>query len=331
MNKEVEVLVSKIFPNVYRPKHNILLPFYHNVNDENPVHTSYLFEIPTVQKFIKDLDYLCRRYEPVDLATVIDCVENNRTLPKLSFHLTFDDGFRELYDPIAPILLQKGIPATFFVCSSAVNNKALLTTNLSALILQAAEQTGEVPPEYRDKKFAKFHTDIRKLPWHEPEQAEYFRDYYDIDVDCYLQSAQPYLTSVQIRELAGKGFTFGSHSDEHLPFKAFGIKWARQDIATSVAFIRDELGLPCESFAFPFNDGGVSRDRYEALRENGVKVSFGTAGPKLDSVPFSLQRYPLSARFATWDMCDVLSFLAAKDAVNRLVGNSKITRAAKSN
>jgi len=323
-----EVLVSKIFPNVYRPQHNILLPFYHNVNDENPVYTSYLFAIPTVQKFIEDLDYLCRRYEPVDLATVIDCVENNRTLPKRSFHLTFDDGFRELYDPIAPILLQKGIPATFFVCSSAVDNRALLTVTLSALIVQAAEQTGEVPPDYRDKKFSEFHTDMLWLPWREPGYAEYLRDYYDIDVDSYLQSAQPYLSSAQIRELAGKGFTFGSHSDEHLPFQDIGIERARQDIATSVAFIRDELGVPCESFAFPFYDFDVSRDRYEALRENGVKVSFGTAGPKLDSIPFSLQRYPMSERFATRDMGDILSFLAAKDVANRLFRNSTIARAA---
>ena len=121
-----EYLAARAFPNSYRPRHNILLPFYHHIADVNPAHSKYTFDIPTVQKFIDDLEFLCHHYEPVDLATVIRCVENGEPLVKPSFHLTFDDGFRELYDTVAPILLKKGVPATFLVCSDAVDNKLLL-------------------------------------------------------------------------------------------------------------------------------------------------------------------------------------------------------------
>ena len=53
----------------------------------------------------------------------MEAVEGSGKLDRRCLHLTFDDGFRELHDVVAPILLRKGIPATFFVNSAFIDNK----------------------------------------------------------------------------------------------------------------------------------------------------------------------------------------------------------------
>jgi peptidoglycan/xylan/chitin deacetylase (PgdA/CDA1 family) len=324
----VEILASRLFPNTYRPSHNILLPFYHNIADVNPAHTRHSFDIPTIRKFTEDVDFLCRHYEPVDLATVIACVESGKSLKKTSFHLTFDDGFRELYDTVAPILIKKGVPATFLVCSNAVDNKSLLLPSLLSLIITAAEKSGRLPPDFLNNDFACFKKHVFSLPWENPGQAASLQDFYEIDAADYLRSEQPFLTANQIHELAGQGFTIGSHSHSHPAFQNIDIDEAGRQAAQSVAFIRDELQLPCESFAFPFYDNNVSKDKFSALAENGIRVSFGTSAPKRDSVGFSLQRFSMNARFSNRSMRDTLRYVSAKAFAYKLLNRQIIQRPA---
>src|SRR5205823_7854400 len=78
---------------------DLLLPYYHGASNTQLPHAGFL---RTVRQFESDLQFLLKRYIPVSLDQVIDHLEGVRRLPKRAFHLTFDDGFREIYDPVAP-------------------------------------------------------------------------------------------------------------------------------------------------------------------------------------------------------------------------------------
>jgi len=114
----------------------IIVPFYHTVAEQPLPHIKHLYRMKTVEEFQKDLNFLLKYFEPIDIETLYH-LHIHKTVPKKPvFHLTFDDGMTEIYDIVAPILLKKGISATFFVNSAFVDNKALFYRHKDSLELE---------------------------------------------------------------------------------------------------------------------------------------------------------------------------------------------------
>ncbi|MCH8830455.1 MAG: polysaccharide deacetylase family protein, partial [Planctomycetes bacterium] len=51
-------------------------------------------------------------------------MRSEKTLNNLNFHLSFDDGFRNIITNALPILREHGVPATFFVPTSIISSDA---------------------------------------------------------------------------------------------------------------------------------------------------------------------------------------------------------------
>jgi peptidoglycan/xylan/chitin deacetylase (PgdA/CDA1 family) len=67
-------------------------------------------------QFEQQMGYLHRAgYRCVSLAGAVRCVRAGRGLPRKSFVLTFDDGYRDLYFTVWPILRRFGFTATIFL------------------------------------------------------------------------------------------------------------------------------------------------------------------------------------------------------------------------
>src|SRR5262249_921534 len=109
-------------------------------SNEDVWHVKHLYPYKTVARFTEDLDFLLKWYSPISLADLIAHVRSGQTLPESAFHLTFDDGFREMADVFAPILNAKGIPATFFVNSDFVDNAKLCYLNQASVLVELLRQ-----------------------------------------------------------------------------------------------------------------------------------------------------------------------------------------------
>jgi peptidoglycan/xylan/chitin deacetylase (PgdA/CDA1 family) len=59
-------------------------------------------------------------YQALTFAEVTEAMTQRRTLPRRTFAITFDDGYRCIGEVAAPILAEFGFPATVFVVSSCV-------------------------------------------------------------------------------------------------------------------------------------------------------------------------------------------------------------------
>jgi peptidoglycan/xylan/chitin deacetylase (PgdA/CDA1 family) len=59
-------------------------------------------------------------YRARPFAEVVDALRSGRPLPRRTFALTFDDGYRSIGETAAPILARFGSPATVFVVSEGV-------------------------------------------------------------------------------------------------------------------------------------------------------------------------------------------------------------------
>src|SRR5271157_6511785 len=108
---------------------SLVVPFYHMVSDVHVPHVSNLYRFRTIVEFTSDVEFFSRHFEPVTLNDIVDALNGTRTLRRSCFHLTFDDGFREMHDIVAPILQRAGVPATFFLNTAFLDGGGLAHYN----------------------------------------------------------------------------------------------------------------------------------------------------------------------------------------------------------
>src|SRR5437868_11346983 len=113
-----------------------LLPYHHLVSDEDLLHIKHLYAYKSSTQFRNDLDYLLKNFHPVSADELSKAINTGEETPSNSFLLTFDDGFKEVYDVISPILLEKGIPAVFFVNPAFIDNKELFYRCKISLVIE---------------------------------------------------------------------------------------------------------------------------------------------------------------------------------------------------
>jgi len=233
-------------------KKKIVLPVYHTVAEQPLPHIKHLYRMKTVAEFQEDLEFLLQHFEPIDVETLHNLHINQIIPQKPVFHLTFDDGLQEMYEIVAPILLKKGVPATFFVNSGFVDNKALFFRHHASLAIE-------------------------------------YGNFSQQQADDFLGKEKPYLTTEQIKSLSNNGFTIGAHSIDHPYYYQIPLDEQLRQTRESLDFVTSIVNQKLKLFAFPFTDFKVSKDFFEAL-EPHVDLTFGTAGLKNDEIFYNLQR-----------------------------------------
>ena len=127
---------------LFERKTPCFLPFYHAVSDEKLPHVlNYPYR--NILQFEKELDFFLKYFQPVLLEELI----SGKCSGEKGFHLSFDDGLRECAEVIAPVLLKKGIPATFFLNSAFVDNKALFHKYKASLVLNRLRESRDAETE----------------------------------------------------------------------------------------------------------------------------------------------------------------------------------------
>lgn len=276
-----------------------LLPFYHIVCDAPLLHLKHLYNAKTVQSFHRDLDFFTRKYCVVDLDTFLTKAENGfEKTGKPICHISFDDGLAECATVIAPILKQRGIPATFFVNSSFVDNQSMFFRFKISLLIDKLVTNGLSGTQINAslsalgiKDTAKLKNALLQLKYADVALIDQLGVIWDIAFDGYLKTHQPYLTSSQIIKMQSDGFTIGAHSLDHPEFRLLGVDEQYRQVQTSVDELMRKFALKTKVFSFPFTDFGVPMSLFERLRNNKViDASLGTAGMKNDTALNNYQR-----------------------------------------
>lgn len=265
----------------------VLLPYYHVVNDNELPHISGLYNFRSRKQFAADMEFFLRYYTPVCLQDVIQYLEGTIQLPKRCFLPTFDDGFREIYDIIAPILLELGVPAVFFLTTSVIDNINLAYPQKKSLLIYAMNSTDDGPIKeevsglltqvgsYGEDLSSK----IRGIYYRQRELLDDLGRVLECDFASYVNSTQPYLNSDQISDLIRKGFVIGTHGVDHPLFSELNLDEQLAQIQESINFFSNKYQYKCQAFAFPYTDKGISPEFFQkAFSDERLKVSFGTGG-----------------------------------------------------
>ena len=272
----------------------LIVPFYHLVTDSENTFANHLYTPRKVVDFKKDLEMLTLHYTPLLLKEFIALSKSEKKVSKNYFHLTFDDGLSNFYNVVAPILLERKIPATVFVNTDFVDNKALFYRYKASLLYQ--NYSASSPKEKR--KFYNFFNEegtvkskLFDINYNNKGVLDDVAKAVDYDFEAFLAQKQPYLSTIQIQELIDMGFTIGAHSKNH-PLYA-DIEFEEQIIQTeeSIEWLVKTFNLDYKAFSFPHTDLEVSKKFFVTLaEEKKIDISFGTSGIKKDDFKTNFQR-----------------------------------------
>jgi peptidoglycan/xylan/chitin deacetylase (PgdA/CDA1 family) len=312
----------------------LAIPMYHSVNDTIPTHLKYLNCVRSTSEFTKDLDTLLKTFRPVDIHELINIIDKDQVIDKPCFHLTFDNGLRSFNDTVAPILLQKGIPATCFLSSGFIGNKDLFYKHKISLIIDIL---------HHEKAGSYLWDNYHKWTHQHNLSGEYYREQLHavkfeqreiinelsglLEINCtqYLKENKPYLDEKQIEDLISKGLTFGSHSINHPDYEFINKEDQLRETCKSLSIIESEFKLNYRVFSFPFNDCGISSSFFDAVyNENLIDLSFGCAGIRKDSFPKNLQRIPIEINNKS--LKEILKKEYFKYFLLKILGKHKILR-----
>ncbi|WP_277115466.1 polysaccharide deacetylase family protein [Chryseobacterium sp.] len=285
--------IGKSFPLDY------CLPLYHSVSDKELPHLKHVIRYKTTQQFEDDLDHMAGNFQFVNWQEFKEFTSGNFKPQKKIAMLTFDDGFREFYDIVVPILERKGIYACNFINPAFIDNKDMMFRCKASLLADAAEKKKTIDPEIyfilslKNADRSILQKKILSVNYQQKDILDRLAEKFEIDFKAYSKEYQPYLSTEELKELTRKGFGISSHSWDHPKYGDLSLKRQMETTYKTFDYLK-ENGFLYESFAFPFTDFEVKKEFFDELYKNeDIYCSFGCAGIKLDSVKRNFQRIPM--------------------------------------
>jgi peptidoglycan/xylan/chitin deacetylase (PgdA/CDA1 family) len=277
---------------------NLIAGYYHLVADRPPLHIKHLYPCKTARQFEQDLDFLLKGHKPIDVHSLYTCLISGKSIPPHSLLVTFDDGFREAFEAMSPVLYRKGVPAVFFVNSAFIDNKMLSYEHKKSLIIEyfLRDPSRHIRDVSRilkvlDRPVPLILRIINNLAYKERAIIDRIGAAIGMNFESYLRAHRPYLTREQLVKLASSGFYIGSHSIDHPRYRDITIEEQIKQTEESTNYIRSLFGLKYGLFAFPHSDYGVPSVFFEKLAEsNLVDLTFGSSGLLDDSMNTHIQR-----------------------------------------
>ena len=233
------------------------------------------------EQFRAHLSHLREHYRPMPLGDLIDAAGAG-AIPDGAVALSFDDGYLDNYTTASPILVELGMPATFFVTTESLCVDEAYefwwdVLEESLLVAPGDPRAGlTVDLPTGSHRFATA-TDDQRLAaywqiYHAIRHAE--ADVRDAAVrgvatwsrrDCLNGSRTRRVTADELRQLASRpGHEVGAHSVHHLVLPSQPVGTQRSEVAESRTTLEMVLDQPVDRFAYPF--GAIDNLTIEVVR-----------------------------------------------------------------
>jgi peptidoglycan/xylan/chitin deacetylase (PgdA/CDA1 family) len=215
--------------------------------------------IDDVAAFARQLDRLSTRYSTVTGGAVADWLLGRRTLPARAVWITFDDGDPSVVRHGAPLLAERGMVATMFVCPGVIDTCRPHWWH----VVQDAGEAGltDVPP-----------SDL--LPALKVADDPERRKTVGV-LTARLRAVgsppvRPQLTSAELRAWTAAGHEVGNHSWDHPCLDRCAPEEQRRQIERAHDWLADVLGRPPDVFAWP--NGNRAEPSLDLLRVLGYRL-----------------------------------------------------------
>jgi peptidoglycan/xylan/chitin deacetylase (PgdA/CDA1 family) len=221
----------------------------------------------------------------LSLSELIMRLRNDNPLEKNLMAITFDDGFRDGYVHILPILKGLSITATFFVSPLLTAEGSLPWHDILRQYLSAARQEISLTIEGRTflirpgRDLNKIKKDITNLLSSLPDnkRKEILEEIRKaLGLESFISpKSSPMLTREDIILMRKSGFAeFGAHSMTHPVMSECSKTQIVTEVLESKRMLESILNEPVRSFAYPF--GIYTPEAVEAVSSGGFEAAVTT-------------------------------------------------------
>ena len=271
---------------------------YHYVRNDSKEFPN--FNHLRVDDFRRQLNFFDKKYGFITKEQFCESLETGEA-PK-GVLLTFDDGFKDHYENVYPILKKRGIFAFFYVPTGhyRTNEKKLLgvhrvhylkgkydSKNLLAEAMQNIDSTmldsGKIKEFdmeiYQGQKNSNSEYKLKRL-FNYFLKYEYCNDVLDKLMKKYFEEGELYdklyLTDKEMKELHMDNFVVGSHTENHMVLSRLNYNEQEKEIVDSFDYLEQALGkLEIKSFCYPYGGKNTfNDDTVKILKKNKVHHAF---------------------------------------------------------
>jgi peptidoglycan/xylan/chitin deacetylase (PgdA/CDA1 family) len=288
--------------------------------------------------FARQIEHLARHHTLIAMDDLLCALDGEHALPADAALLTFDDGLREHYDVVFPLLWRRGIPAAFYPPSRPILEGRVLDVHKLHFVLASAAdgrdveralftELGRIRGERAGGENGALERDeayrarcaARPSRWDAPEinvvkrmlqvelpapiRARIVRALFDafVGVDEGVFAHELYATIDQLAGMVRAGMHIGSHGHAHVWLDALPAREQEDDLRASLRLL-DAVQAPRDRWTVSYPYGGHDAATIDVVTRLGFRAAL-TVEPALARVE-PARRFRL-ARLDTNDVpCD---------------------------
>lgn len=223
----------------------------------------------STRMFERHLDCIGRRFTFVGLDEIGERVASGRPFDKPVAAVTFDDGYRDVYELAFPILKRKGIPAGIFVVTDLVDKPFWqVHDKLYHLVAKAFSVWGDprreltglfaalgLPADCLVRRRAALDTPLMAVSSMLPElpmtDVRRVMERIEANVGNGFHSIPRTAGWVELSEMRKAGIVIGSHTKNHVSLPMETPEDVAQELVGSKRQLEQHLGEPIDHFAYP--------------------------------------------------------------------------------
>ncbi|WP_208114886.1 polysaccharide deacetylase family protein [Roseateles toxinivorans] len=241
---------------------------------------------PIAAEFEKVLALVKDNFNVIGLNKAVDQLQSG-TLDTRSMALTFDDGYLQWDETVAPQLKKFGLPATFFITTEQLDGVRLWSERIVDIVRQLPDSVPWMPPRYQHftnlQEISQRKRLVKKLVDDLKYQTLEFREAVMTQLEGIIQDpleVSGVLDEDSVRRFHAEGFEIGAHSHRHPILKAASRAQAEYEITYSKQRLESVIGAEVKGFAYPNGRTGVdyTSEHVEIVKRAGFRYAVSTGG-----------------------------------------------------
>lgn len=226
------------------------------------------------------LDELPKSYEVASLETALAFLRGEYHASRNLCLLTFDDGLKEHYAEVTPLLAERGIQGVFFLATSCLEESNVLPVHMNHLLMadlpfdtyrsQFLRRLHETDPERAAQAENEHALAASSYPWDTPEVANW-KYFFNFVLDERTRdrtteelfrsligppaevSRELYVSWEEARSMQSAGMAIGGHSHRHRPLSTLAVPELEADLrACREALDRELNPQSVWPFSYPY-------------------------------------------------------------------------------
>ncbi len=265
-----------------RSKKEVIMLMYHGITAKKDAVTNFDNKHVYIEKFEKQLAYVKENYNLISFEDFILWHKGEKEIPDNAIILTFDDGYKNTYTNLFPLLQKYNAPAIIFLPTAYIGKKEIAWYDIVAYAIANTKEHkitigGKDYVLDSDKTKKAVSAEIKAKIRVPKKRAEIITGLIK-ETKCNLATVADedvlFLSWKECAEMAKKSVTFGAHGVAHESFLVLSEQEKRREVEDSKQEI-EKKGYSVTSFAYPFGAGDDDTLLKEAGYSAGLTTEYG--------------------------------------------------------